>query len=253
MTMLLADQVAVVTGAGDIGSVVAATLRDHGAKVTVWDRSPEALTQVTSLHPDIKVDVVDVVDETAAATGAQRIIDEMDQIDILVNTAAVATFAPLAEMTRADWQTTIDVNLTGVFSCCQAVVPHLTARGSGSIVNISSIGGLRGEPEFSHYCASKFGVIGLSESLAREVGPSGVRVNCVCPGAVESTMNTDTMARDARRLDTTVDDIQKRIEDKTALRRLVQPVDVANAVVFLSSNLASSITGVAIPVTGGIF
>ncbi len=253
MTMLLADQVAVVTGAGDIGSVVAATLRDHGAKVTVWDRSPEALAQVTSLHPDINVDVVDVVDETAAATGAQRIIDEMDQIDILVNTAAVATFAPLAEMTRADWQTTIDVNLTGVFSCCQAVVPHLTARGSGSIVNISSIGGLRGEPEFSHYCASKFGVIGLSESLAREVGPSGVRVNCVCPGAVESTMNTDTMARDARRLDTTVDDIQKRIEDKTALRRLVQPVDVANAVVFLSSNLASSITGVAIPVTGGIF
>ena len=134
MTMLLADQVAVVTGAGDIGSVVAATLRDHGAKVTVWDRSPEALAQVTSLHPDINVDVVDVVDETAAATGAQRIIDEMDQIDILVNTAAVATFAPLAEMTRADWQTTIDVNLTGVFSCCQAVVPHLTARGSGSIV-----------------------------------------------------------------------------------------------------------------------
>ena len=253
MTTLLADQVAVVTGAGDIGSVVAATLRDHGAKVTVWDRSTDVLAQLTSLQPDFETDVVDVTDEVATSAAAQRVIKRFDEIDVLVNTAAVATFAPLAEMTRADWQATIDVNLTGVFSCCQAFVPHLTSRGGGSIVNISSIGGLRGEPEFSHYCASKFGVIGLSESLAREVGPSGVRVNCVCPGAVESTMNTDTMARDARRLGTSVDDIQKRIEDKTALRRLVQPVDVANAVVFLSSNLASSITGVAVPVTGGIF
>jgi len=253
MTPLLADRVAVVTGAGDIGSVIATTLHDHGARVTVWDRSAEALARVSAHSADIATQTIDITDREAVADCARKVIDATGGVDALVNTAAVATFAPVAEMTPDDWQRTIDINLTGVFTCCQAFVAHMRERAGGSIVNISSIGGLRGEPEFSHYCASKFGVIGLSESLAREVGPDGVRVNCVCPGAVESTMNTDTMARDARRLGVAVDDIQDRILAKTALRRLVQPRDIADAVAFLTSDMAACITGVALPVTGGIF
>jgi len=165
----------------------------------------------------------------------------------------VARFGSVADLDPDQWQETLDVNLTGVYLCCRAFVALMAATGGGSIVNISSIGGLKGEPDFASYCASKFGVIGLTQSLAREVGPFNIRVNAVCPGAVESQMNTDTMARDARRYGITIDDVEERILSRTALGRLVQPGDVADAVVFLASDLSSCITAESLAVTGGIF
>ena len=247
---LLDGRRAVVTGAGDIGRVVARRLRHHGAAVEVWDASAAALSGVAAEGLSVRrLDVSDgeAVQAAAAATTGTA------PVNVLVNTAAVARFGSVADLDPDHWQETLDVNLTGVYLCCRAFVAPMAAIGGGSIVNISSIGGLRGEPDFAGYCASKFGVIGLTQSLAREVGPSGIRVNAVCPGAVESQMNTETMARDARRYGITVEEVEHQILARTALGRLVQPGDVADAVVFLASDLSSCITAESLAVTGGIF
>ena len=247
---LLEGRRAVVTGAGDIGSVVARRLHDHGASVEVWDASAAALSRVGA--DEIGVRQVDVTDREAVEAAAEDAVATAP-VNVLANTAAVARFGSVAELDPDDWQQTLDVNLTGVYLCCRAFSGLMAARSGGSIVNISSIGGLRGEPDFAGYCASKFGVIGLTQSLAREVGSLGIRVNAVCPGAVESQMNTETMARDARRYGMTLEDVEQRILARTALGRLVQPADVADAVVFLASDLSSCITGESLAVTGGIF
>ena len=247
---LLEGRSAVVTGAGDIGGVVAQRLSDHGASVEVWDASAAALSRVEA--DGIGVRQVDVTDRDAV-TAASADAVAVGPVNVLANTAAVARFGSVADLDPDHWQETLDVNLTGVYLCCRAFVAPMAATGGGSIVNISSIGGLKGEPDFAGYCASKFGVIGLTQSLAREVGPFNIRVNAVCPGAVESQMNTDTMARDARRYGITIDDVEQRILTRTALGRLVQPGDVADAVVFLASDLSSCITAESLAVTGGIF
>ena len=247
---LLEGRNAVVTGAGDIGRVVAQRLHDHGAAVEVWDASAAALARVETGGIGVReVDVTDRDAVTAAATDAAAV----GPVNVLANTAAVARFGSVADLDPDQWQETLDVNLTGVYLCCRAFVGPMAATGGGSIVNISSIGGLKGEPDFASYCASKFGVIGLTQSLAREVGSFNIRVNAVCPGAVESQMNTDTMARDARRYGITLEDVEQRILTRTALGRLVQPGDVADAVVFLASDLSSCITAESLAVTGGIF
>ena len=247
---LLEGRRAVVTGAGDIGRVVAQRLQEHGASVEVWDASVAALSSVDA--GGIAVRQVDVTDRGAVEAAAEEAM-AVAPVTVLANTAAVARFGSIAELDPDDWQETLDVNLTGVYLCCRAFVGLMAARDGGSIVNISSVGGLRGEPDFASYCASKFGVIGLTQSLAREVGSFGIRVNAVCPGAVESQMNTDTMARDARRYGITVEEVEERIVARTALGRLVQPSDVADAVVFLASDLSSCITAESLAVTGGIF
>lgn len=249
--MLLDGRAAVVTGAGDIGAAIADRLRSHGATVEVWDVSDDALANVRS--NGFAGRVVDVSQDDAVSAAAEAALTETGQISVLVNSAAIARFGSVVDLDVEEWRSTIDVNLTGVYLVCRAFVPHMAAAGGGSIVNISSIGGLRGEPEFASYCASKFGVIGLSQSLAREVGPLGIRVNTVCPGAVESRMNTETMERDARLTGTTVADVEQRILAKTALRRLVSPADIGDAVVFLASDLASCVTAESLAVTGGVF
>ena len=247
---LLEGRRAVVTGAGDIGSVVAQRLHDHGASVEVWDSSAASLSRVEAAGTAVRL--VDVTDRGAVEAAAEEAV-AAGPVSVLANTAAVARFGSVAELDPDDWQETLDVNLTGVYFCCRAFAGLMAGRSGGSIINISSIGGLRGEPDFAGYCASKFGVIGLTQSLAREVGSFGIRVNAVCPGAVESQMNTETMARDARRTGMTLEEVKRQILARTALGRLVQPDDVADAVVFLASDLSSCITGESLAVTGGIF
>ena len=248
---LLDRRRAVVTGGGDIGMVVARRLAEHGARTEVWDVSEAALAEAAA--SGLGARAVDVTDRGQVEQAAARARDEHGPVTALVNTAAVARFGSVAEIDPDRWQETIDVNLTGVFLVCRAFAPLMAAAGGGSIVNISSIGGLRGEPDFSGYCASKFGVIGLTQSLAREVGPAGVRVNAVCPGAVESEMNTATMARDARLHGASLAEVEDRILARTALRKLVQPGEVADAVAFLASDMASGITAESLSVTGGVF
>jgi NAD(P)-dependent dehydrogenase (short-subunit alcohol dehydrogenase family) len=246
---LLSGRSGVVTGGGDIGAAIADSLARHGARVEVWDSEPKALSTLVGRGHVVRQ--VDVTDLDAVHRGANASAEAFGVVDFVVNTAAIARFGSVADIEMSAWHDTMSVNLDGVLHACRAFLKHVR-RSKGCFVNISSIGGLRGEPEFSAYCASKFAVIGFSQSLAKEEGPHGVRVNCVCPGAVLSTMNTATMENYAKRFGTTVDEVEQLIVDKTALRRLVSPADVAGAVVFLCSDLAASVTGTSISVDGGV-
>jgi meso-butanediol dehydrogenase/(S,S)-butanediol dehydrogenase/diacetyl reductase len=255
MTRLVEGLHAVVTGTGDIGRAIVAELLAHGAAVTIWDRDQVSLDRTVALvaSPGVAGDVVDVTDSTAVASAAARAIARLGHVDILVNSAGIlGRLAPVATMDEADWRRVLDVNLTGVFIVCRSFLPHMSERRAGSIINIASTAGLTGEPELAHYSASKFGVIGLTQAIADEVGPLGIRANCVCPGAVASTMHSEVLHATAARSGTPSDALDAGVIARTALRSLVSPSDVARAVVFLASDLSSFITRETIAVTGGL-
>ena len=247
---LLSGHRVVVTGAGDIGGVVAATLVEHGAEIEVWDRDEDVPRALGLAGRAVDVTDADAVDAAMqAALGAGPLTG-------LVTTAGVLTIAPVVELDPADWRRVIDVNLTGTFLCCRYAARRMLSEPPSavgrSIVTFSSIGGLRGEPDIAHYSASKFGVIGLTQSLCRELGPSGIRVNSVCPGAVDSRMNTEIIATYAADEGVEPEVVEQTIVDSTPLRRLSTPADVAGTVTYLLSDLARFVTGEAIAVTGGL-
>ena len=247
---LLSDHRVVVTGAGDIGGVVAATLAEHGAEVEVWDRDEDALSAL-----GLASRCVDVTDE-ASVDAAISDCFGTGTLTGLVTSAGVLTVAPVVELDPADWRKVIEVNLTGTYLCCRAAARRMLSEEpppvGRSIVTFSSIGGLRGEPDIAHYSASKFGVVGLTQSLARELGPSGIRVNSVCPGAVDSRMNTELIEVYATDDGVEPGAVEQAIVDSTPLRRLSTPADVAGTVVYLLSDLARFVTSEAIAVTGGL-
>ena len=254
--MLLEGKKVVATSAGSIGTVIARELLRHGAEVAVWDIDEDALVRMRDAATvdgrRAAIRVMDVTSEKSVADAAAAAIAALGHVDALVCTAAILDFAPVATMTLDQWRRTIDVNLTGVFLCNRAFVSHMMDRRQGSIINISSAGGLRGQPDLAHYCASKFGVNGLSESLAREVGPANVRVNAICPGWVDARMGDAVLEWYSNRWDMGEEELRQRVVADTALRRFALPTDVANAVIFLASDLSTFVTGEALPVTGGL-
>lgn len=241
---LLRGRHVVVIGGGAIGSAVARVFRVHGATIDVWD--------IADRGGDASVRTVDVARADEVDDAIRRIEHEDDAIDVLVVTAAVAPFGSVLEMPIETWQEVINVNLLGVVNVCRAVLPGMIRRRQGSIVLLSSVSGLRGEPGAAAYSASKFAVIGLTQSLAHEVGPEGVRVNAICPGAVRSPMNTASMHRYAQQGATGVVDVEQQIIERIALRRLVEPDDVANVALFLASDLSAMVSGETVAVTGGM-
>ena len=253
---LLAGKKIVETSAGSIGTVIVRELLRQGADVEVWDNAGAALDRIRDTavidgrRPTTRQ--VDITSEPAVAAAAAAAISDRGSVDALVCTAAVLDFSPVATMPLDQWRRTIDVNLTGVFLCNRAFVPHMTQRERGSIINISSVGGLRGHPEIAHYCASKAGVNSLSESLAREVGEHGVRVNAVCPGWVDARMGDAVLDWYSQSWGIPREELLERIRADTALKRFALPTDVANMVVFLASDLSEFITGEALEVSGGL-
>ena len=162
-------------------------------------------------------------------------------IDILINNAGIANQSLITELSEQDWNDIIGVNLTGVFNCTQAVLPHMINQKSGKIINISSMWGEVGASCEVAYSAAKAGVIGFTKALAKEVGPSGTTVNCITPGLIETSMNQDL----------TVEDITAIVED-TPMGRIGSTDDVATAALFLSSDEAQFITGQILGVNGGL-
>ena len=243
----LQGRVAVVTGAGrGIGKAIAEALAASGAAVViaeVADYGEETAAAIRDSGADALYLRVDVSDRASVGNLVEATRDEYGSIDILVNNAGIRPTCPFLNMTPADWKRVLDVNLTGTFNCCKAVAPLMVEAGWGRIVNVSSLAAQRGSTGgHSHYAAAKAGIVGLSKSLARELAPHGVTVNVLAPGWIDTAGWGGEL--EGRRAE---------YETCVPLGRLGQPEDVAHVVRFLVSEQASYLTGVTVPVNGGLF
>jgi 3-oxoacyl-[acyl-carrier protein] reductase len=245
----LNKKVAIITGAANgIGFATAEKFINEGAIVIVCDINAEqikqavvALEEVTSIKNQAEGFVMNVTDRAGIDAVVESVIKKYGCIDILINNAGITKDARLVNMTEEQFDAVIDVNLKGVFNCTQAVVPHMLKAGKGAIVSASSVVGLYGNFGQTNYAATKFGVIGLTMTWARELGPKGIRVNAVCPGFVETGI-----------LSSMPEDVLKGMKDRSWLRRLGQPEELANVYAFLASDESSYINGIALEASGGI-
>lgn len=235
--MNFAGRVAVVTGgASGIGAACVRLLAGHGARVVIADRKPAA-------SPPVQAVTIDVADENSVAAAVEEIESRIGPVSVLINSAGVLQRTlPPEQLALAEWDFVMRVDLRGTYLCCSAFGARMAARGEGAIVNIASVAGMRSGPLHS-YGPAKAGVIHLTECLAAEWGPKGVRVNTVSPGF------TQTPALDKGKATGTLEDAT--MSSATALGRLIRPEEIAAAAVFLASDLASAITGVNLPVDAG--
>lgn len=246
--MKLADKVAIVTGGGrGIGRAIALALAAEGAKVAVnYSRSADAANEVVAQIAANGGEAVAIQANVGDAANVETLVtqtkENFGRVDILVNNAGVTRDKLILRMTEDDWDSVLDTNLKGAFLCCKAVAPIFVKQRSGIIVNVGSVNGLVGAPGQSNYSASKAGLIGLTKSLAKELGGRNVRINAVAPGFIETEM-TDNLK----------DDFKETVVKQIPLARLGSADDVAGVVVFLCSDAAAYIQGEVITVDGGLF
>lgn len=244
--MEFAGKVALVTGgARGIGKAISQRFNALGADVAVFGRNIEVgqafAAELNATGRRAKAYACDVSVPGKVDAAIEEVLKDFGRIDVLVNNAGITQDGLLMRMTDEAWQKVIETNLTGVFRTMRAVArPMLKAR-SGAIVNIGSVVGLIGNAGQANYCAAKAGLIGLTQSAAREFGPRGVRVNAVAPGLIETDM-TATMTEEQR----------KQLTGSLPLGRAGKPEDVAGAVCFLAGNAAAYITGQVLAVDGGM-
>ena len=246
--MQLKDKAAVITGGtAGIGREIAMAFAREGAHVAIFgtnaERAAEVIEHLKKTYPSQKflVKLADVSDKKAVDQALQEILTEFGKIDILVNNAGITRDGLLMKMTEEDWDRVIAVNLKSVYNTCQALVrPMLKARG-GKIINITSVVGLNGNAGQTNYAASKAGMIGFTQSLAKEVASRGICVNCIAPGFIKTPM-TDVLT-----------DAQKEgILKQVPMGRLGNAEEIANTAVFLASDGSNYITGQVLTVDGGM-
>ena len=259
----LENQVAVVTGAArGIGRGIALALARAGANVAIADLSSEdggmdypmaGSAELEAVAKEIEALGVralavgcDVTGTDPVAAMAARVRDTFGRVDLVVNNAGVVHFAPLAEIDEQRWDRLYAVNVKGVFLVTQAFLADLVAS-RGNVINVASVAGKRGYPLGSLYCSSKFAVVGLTQSLAMELGPQGIRVNAICPGILSTHMWTDHLASDQRGGRATY---EAAVSRSIPLGRDQTPEDIAGAALYLAT--APNVTGVALNVAGGM-
>jgi len=242
----LQDKVCIITGAAQgIGLATAIKFAAEGARVVVCDvrqAGIDAAVQSCQQHAaGAEGLVMDVTDRAQVDAVMTQVLERHGRIDVLVNNAGITQDARLVKMTQAQFDRVIDVNLRGVFHCAQAVAQGMVQRGSGVILNASSVVGIYGNFGQTNYAASKFGVIGFTKTWSRELGPKGVRVNAVAPGFIETPILSSMPA-----------EVLASMRDRVPLKRLGRPEEIANVYAFLASDEASYINGAVIEVCGGM-
>jgi NAD(P)-dependent dehydrogenase (short-subunit alcohol dehydrogenase family) len=255
MSERLAGRRALVTGAGlGIGRAVALRLAAEGSDVGIFDRdfaaAEETAKLVVAAGRRAAVAMGDASRQADVAAGTKNLVAALGGIDILVNNAGILRTGPFLDTTYETWREVLSVNLDAAFHFSQAVLPGMIAQNQGSIINMSSWTGKKGVPNHSAYSTSKFAIIGLTQSLAGEVAPYGVRVNAVCPGIIVNTRMRDEA--EALNSEQGLPDVQTRVQT-IPLRRSGKPEDVAGLVAFLASDDADYMTGQAINITGGLW
>lgn len=246
--MLLKDNVAVITGGAGLNGLGFATARmmaAHGATVVILDLAQaDPAGAAARLGPQHMGLVADVTDKASCDAAVADVLKAKGRIDILVNNAGITQPRKTLDITGADYDAVLDVNLRGTLFASQAVLPAMRAQKKGAIVCISSVsaqrgGGILGGP---HYSAAKGGILGLARAIAREYAPDNVRVNCVTPGLIATDINKDKIP----------DDKRQGILDGIPMGRIGEPDDVAGCVVFLASDLSKYCTGITLDVNGGM-
>jgi 3-oxoacyl-[acyl-carrier protein] reductase len=238
----LKDKVAIITGAAKgIGFATAQRFAQEGAKVIITDINLDAVNGAAAQTPNAEGYAMNVTDRATIQSVVDQVIQKHGRIDILINNAGITQDARLVKMTEAQFDAVIDVDLKGVFNCTQLVIPHMLNASSGSIVNASSVVGLYGNFGQTNYAACKAGLIALTKTWARELGPKGIRVNAVCPGFIATDM-----------VKAIPDDVLKTLEERTWMKRLGEVEEVAKVYAFLASEESSYVNGSVIEVSGGI-
>jgi NAD(P)-dependent dehydrogenase (short-subunit alcohol dehydrogenase family) len=254
MDLRLDDKRVVLTAGGaGIGRVTLQTFVEAGARVVTCDVDQAALNGLRGELPGVPAIPADVADETAVDRLFGLALEQLGGIDILINNAGIAgPTGPIEEITPDDWRRTLEVNITGQYLCARRAVPHIRAAGGGSIVNLSSAAGRFGFALRTPYCASKWAVVGLTKALAIEVGPDQIRVNAICPGAVEGDRINRVIAAKAEARGVSFEAMRQQYVETASMRRLISPEDIANMILFLCSDAGRLVSGQVIGVDGNV-
>ena len=245
------QRVLITAAASGIGLQTALDFVQDGARVFICDADADALLRTLTQHGALAGCLCDVSDEGQVRTLFAQALAHLGGLDVLVNCAGIAgPTAPVAELDYADWRRCLAVNLDGTFLCCREAARVLGAQGAGAIVNLSSTGGLYGFPRRSPYASAKWALRGLTKTLAQELGPLGVRVNCVCPGSVEGERMDRVIAAEALKTGQTEQQVRDLYTQTASLRSFVSAQDVSNAIRFLASSQSARISGQELVVDG---
>ena len=247
VTVRLKDKVAIITGAASgIGKATAKLFAEHGAKVVVADIDKDGGSQTVTQIQNGGNEAIFVETDVTLKVDTEKMIaqtvETYGKLDILFNNAGIAMRLPVAELPEADWHRCLDVNLTGVFLCAKAAIPAMQKNGGGSIINMSSIYGVVGADVRAAYVASKGGVTNLTRGMALDYAENNIRVNCICPGFVETPLVAGVIK--------TPEEYQA-LADKHPMCRLGQPEEIAYGALYLASDESAFVTGIALPIDGG--
>jgi NAD(P)-dependent dehydrogenase (short-subunit alcohol dehydrogenase family) len=247
------QRVVITAAAAGIGRATLETFVAAGARICVCDVDAERLEKLRASLPTVGAMVADVSDPAAVDGLFDMALAKLGGLDILINNAGIAgPTARIEDIEPEDWARTLEVNLTGQYLCARRAVPHIRAAGGGSIVNLSSAAGRFGFPLRTPYAASKWAVIGLSKSLAIELGRDQIRVNAICPGAVEGDRIERVIAAKARALGITFEVMHAELVEKASMKRMVSARDIANMILYLCSDAGRLVSGQVIGVDGNV-